>query len=76
MPRADVERMAAERGDGVDDGQRAVLARDCRKLPHRIQHAGRRLRVHDGDDVGAGRFELPAQRLRVRRASPFRRRDA
>jgi hypothetical protein len=39
-PAVDVERMTAERGDRVDDGQRAVLARDRGQLIDGIEHAG------------------------------------
>ncbi len=41
-PAADVERHAAQRRDGVDDGQRAVLARNRGEIAHRVDDAGGR----------------------------------
>ena len=66
-PGADVERVTAERRDGVDDRQRAVLARDGRESLDRVQHARRRFRVHHRHDVGRRRL-----RALVRRALPDR----
>ena len=75
-PGADVERMPAERGDGVDDRQRAVLARDRRQLLDRIEHAGRRLGVHQRHDVGRRLRRARGAARRDRRRVPTRRRAA
>ena len=72
MPqRADVERMAAERRHRVDDRQRAVLARDRRQLLDRVQHAGRRFRVHHRHDVGRRRLQRAPQRVGIARPAPL-----
>ena len=77
MPHAaDVERMAAERRDRVDDRQRAVLARDRRQLADRVQHARGRLGVDHRDDVGRRRLRARVAARRDRRRGPTRRRAA
>ena len=52
-PSGHVERVAAQRGDRVHNGQRAVLAGDRRDLLDRVEHAGRGLGVHHRHHVGA-----------------------
>ena len=45
--------MAAERGDGVDDEQRAGVVRQLADLFERLPRAGRRLGVHDAPPASA-----------------------
>jgi hypothetical protein len=61
----------AERGDRVDQDERIVLARHCRQLLNRVEHAGRRLGVHHRDDVRRMRRQMRTERPRVARSAPF-----
>ncbi len=70
-PRADVERMAAERADRIDNGQRAVLPRDRRERVDGIQHAGGGFGLHHGDDLSGRRLERFPQRVRIAGPSPL-----
>ena len=65
LPRVRLDRRAGDPGDAVDQ-QRDVAARvrDFGELLDRIQHAGGRLRVHDGDGV------VVRAPQRMRRADP------
>jgi len=72
FPLVDLDGRSAERGDGVDDHQRAVLVRNLGKQLGVGLRAGGGLRVHEADDLGVlvllqRVFEL----LRVDRVAPL-----
>ena len=69
-PGVGLERHRAEARHGVDDVSAPALVRDPRERLDVGDDAGRRLRVHEDDDLGARLLEARAKVVRPRRLAP------
>ena len=71
LPGVGLQRHAGDRRGGVDMHQRAVVAADAADRVQRLGHGGRRVSLHEGDELRAVSLHCVLDLLRVEHRAPL-----